>query len=611
MENNEKIQFNSNESIYKEYNIIKKDIIYILRIEFIEKNIHFIIKDLYSSLDYNFKSKANIIELIDIMKIKQNEGTNKDLIFKKFDELIKNKKLYISQDEYNNINLIIDNDNSIKNKYEIKLVKEKMNLEDKINIIYNHIKYIRNNNKQIKSEIEIININKRIDNIEMSIDKKEDDLKNILNEKDNIIKEINNQLLKQENKLKDSISNIEKLNKLIEGNLKKYCLQLDNIKYYLEKNIQDSDNKINDLLNDFNHYKYLNNVSKNEIVHKILDLQKSQNKSTKIKNYFDFIPEDEIPKFFQNFKKAFFEIPQTKDKKSLEFIIRSTKSDFDFGTKIEIYSIDEIKYFNYFNSLADYMTKSLFIFSISINFKDKIYAKDIEKLKNMKHLIEFVNLHKIFEVYLRANENRISLDFSNKSNDLLVQILDLGIDFSKFQKFKALFSSKLSLFELFSLSSEEVFLKLFHFYFSLKGLTLDIKNILKALILAAKEVKLSNEKMQKRKDKKIKNLYDLYLLNSFLSFGFNLELDINQFKNNYLKNKIDFDSTLELYKRLIKMFSPFIKNSLENLGLADFFRINIIDEVFISLGFPKYHNGFVLNFKSSGLGKALIELIYS
>ena len=91
-----------------------------------------------------------------------------------------------------------------------------------------------------------------------------------------------------------------------------------------------------------------------------------------------------------------------------------------------------------------------------------------------------------------------------------------------------------------------------------------------------------------------------------------MELDINQLKNNYLKNKIDFDNKLESYKNIIKMFiSPIIKNSLENLGLADFFRINIIDEVFISLGFPKYHNGFGLNFKSSGLGKALIELIYS
>ena len=166
---------------HREYNFKKEKEIYNLRIEMDNVNIYFKLKNLNESVDYIYKNKFNIESFINILELNQNKYFNYELILKIFDKLYSKNNILIGNINEDNIN--------IKIKYsilyddiekEIKLYKEYMNINDKINIMYNQLKLINiNNNNELKKENE--EMRKEINELKLKLNKIENNHKINLN----------------------------------------------------------------------------------------------------------------------------------------------------------------------------------------------------------------------------------------------------------------------------------------------------------------------------------------------------------------------------------------------------------------------------------------------
>ena len=155
-----------------EYNIECGNNINEIRIDVIGNNISFGLKNL-SNLDYIYKNKINLASLINELKFSQKCILDTGLLLINIDNIYKNKKISIHIIDDDNLKLEIDNMQG--NIFEIKLKKETLNINDKINILYNEINLIKNNSKIPRND----NI---FQNIIFNMSKKEDDIKNKINE---------------------------------------------------------------------------------------------------------------------------------------------------------------------------------------------------------------------------------------------------------------------------------------------------------------------------------------------------------------------------------------------------------------------------------------------
>ena len=191
MENN---NINLNDiNIHNEYNIKNEKEIYNLRIEMDHINIYFKLKKLNESIDYIYKNNYKIISFINILELNQNKYSNTDLIFEIFDKLYNKNSIIVDEINEDNINLKINYSILYDDiEKEIQLYKEYMNMNDKINIMYNQFKLLNNNNNfKLKNENkEIEEMRKEINELKLKLNQKEND--NDINLKDNIINEIIN-----------------------------------------------------------------------------------------------------------------------------------------------------------------------------------------------------------------------------------------------------------------------------------------------------------------------------------------------------------------------------------------------------------------------------------
>ena len=135
---------------HREYNVKNEKEIYNLRIEIDNVNIYFKLKKLNESIDYIYKNKFKISSFISILELNPNKYSNYELILKIFDKLYNKNSLLIDEIDEDSIN--------IKIKYsilyddiekEIKLYKEYMNINVKINIMHNQLKLLNTNNNNI------------------------------------------------------------------------------------------------------------------------------------------------------------------------------------------------------------------------------------------------------------------------------------------------------------------------------------------------------------------------------------------------------------------------------------------------------------------------------
>ena len=335
----------------------------------------------------------------------------------------------------------------------------------------------------------------------------------------------------------------------------------------------------------------------------------------KPKVYFGCLPKEQVLAFLGNFKKALAEEAKTDDKKSFEFELRGTKEE-PKGVSFETYSITKDKYAEFVDASQAYMAKALSVFSISVNAKDDASLKTLqtlfEKMKPAFENLGFVKKHPgKYEIHFRNAGKKVTVDFVSVTGEFLQPLLDLGLDISNYHKFNACFKSEFCPDEFFKLPIEELSLKALQLVLSIKGESQGVRQILTALIKALKEVKLSNEKFQKKLDQHVSHLSGL---NAFLSFVFNFEFDAKELcgagltaSKDALKG-IDINKKFQDFRAQIEgMGANMIKPVLEQFGLVESAKATDVDEISISFVFPKYQNGLAHVVKLPGFSKAFCE----
>ena len=222
----------------------------------------------------------------------------------------------------------------------------------------------------------------------------------------------------------------------------------------------------------------------------------------------------------------------------------------------------------------------------------------------------FVKKHpENFEVYFRTNGNKVSVDLVSVKGGFLEPLLNLGINISDFHNFKASFKSEFRPDEFFTAPLEELSLKALQLLLSVKGNSTGGRYLLTALIEALKGVKLENAKFQK----KLENHVDkLNALNAFLSFCFEFQFDAKELCGAGLEASkvrgLDVNAFLGMARTFVEaLVENKVKPLLTQYALVDAAKATDIDEITVSLTFPKHENGVAHVVKLPGFSKAFCD----
>ena len=275
---------------HKEYNLKYENDIYILRIEVDYKYITFILTKLNDVVSCNYKSKYDLLSIVNKLTLNPSKHTDLNEILEIFDKVYFKNKLSIIKLDDNTISLIIKF-NIIFDEvtHELKLYKIYMNNNDKFNLLYNEIKLLQKkvDNVTIYKNNEIEQIKKKINEMDLNLRKKNEEIKiinNSINEKNIIINGQNEKLLKQENEIKkinNKLTEKDKEIKIIAKKLEEKEVFINNLDIIIKnKEINDNEiiyqvkNTINEVNNDLN-IKYnellnmISNLEHNEFIRKI------------------------------------------------------------------------------------------------------------------------------------------------------------------------------------------------------------------------------------------------------------------------------------------------------------------------------------------------------
>ena len=331
--------------------------------------------------------------------------------------------------------------------------------------------------------------------------------------------------------------------------------------------------------------------------------------------YFKIIPKEQWQDFFNNFKNALLKTEKKKENKSCEFEIRTTKEDLKEACVFEIFTFDKARYFDYFDEQKDYFKNSLL--SISLNFEVK-EEKGVNEVENLfKSFFDDFRLKEYgFEFFSRNKGKQVSIDFiRKKSLPILEDLLDLGIDLTEYHKFNIALITGINIYDLLHEDDPDLILiEIFSLIFYIRAETDNCRYLLIALSEALKDVKIDNEKIQKKFDKFINFLR---FINSFIRNKFKIEYDAKILAGKEIKNGGINDGGVEGLKAKIipfqqmsiGMFQTMVIPMLQSLDLTGVIKSTDLDNISISLTAPKYKNGLALSLKIPELSKTLDELI--
>ena len=332
--------------------------------------------------------------------------------------------------------------------------------------------------------------------------------------------------------------------------------------------------------------------------------------------YFKIIPKEEFPKFIERFKDALEKVENKKgDKKYFEFEIRGTKEE-QSGLTLEIFSFDENKYEEFIDEDLEYIKNSLYCISLNLTAKEE---SGVEKLKelfnNFKPMLESIPVLKDkVEFFFRNKDNQVFFDLVVKEGKLIKALLDLGIDLTEYRKFNIALMTGINIYDLLHEDDPDlIFIEILSLIFYIRAETDNCRYLLIALSEALKDVKIDNEKIQKKFDKFINFLR---LINSFIRNKFKIEYDAKILAEKVTKNKeIEYGGEKKLKEKIIGtqqmsigMFQTMGIPMLQSFNLTDAIKSTDLDNISISLTVPKYKNGLALSLKIPELSKTLDEL---
>ena len=325
--------------------------------------------------------------------------------------------------------------------------------------------------------------------------------------------------------------------------------------------------------------------------------------------YFKIIPKEEFPKFIERFKQALDKKEFKKgDHKSFELEIRGTNEEL-VGPSIKLSTFDKTKFNEFLDLKQEYMKNSLYCISLNLNAKNEDSFAKINEfyLFFKKGFFEGISAIKkeYVEVHLRKNGINFSFEIVFKEGILVKSLMDLGLDFTEYHKFDFDLKSGLDIEEFFNPSSDQnsIFLKIFTILLSIKTDNENIKYLCGALIEALKDVKLNNKSMEKKLNKFFGYLN---FINSFIGTKLKLEYDARVLARKVSKHNNQYQPKIsEFHMMTIGLTKQLLIPNIIQYGLEDLVKAINIDCISLSLGFPKYKNGYNLLIKIPGLTKIL------
>ena len=275
---------------HKEYNIKSENDSYILRIEIDNKYISFILTKLNEKINCNFKSKYDLLTIVN--KLTLNPSKHRDLneILEIFNQVYLKNKLSLVKVDDNTINLIIKFNIIFEEvTHEIKLYKIYMNNDDKFNLLYNEIKILQNKIDSVTTNKnnDIEQLKKKLSDMDSTLNKKNEEIniikesikgnnlfmkeqKEILMRQDNVLKDINNRLIQKENQVKlltDKLQEKEVIINNLEIIIKNKEVNDNEITYQLKNTINEINNDLNIKYNEL--INLISNLEHNEFIKKI------------------------------------------------------------------------------------------------------------------------------------------------------------------------------------------------------------------------------------------------------------------------------------------------------------------------------------------------------
>jgi hypothetical protein len=262
----------------------------------------------------------------------------------------------------------------------------------------------------------------------------------------------------------------------------------------------------------------------------------------------------------------------------------------------------------------EHIKSALYCASLNVNVKTEA---DVEKLSNayqmLKQMFENIPIVKgKYELFFRNKGTRVSFDIVAKDGKLVKSLIDLGIDPSEYHKFNFALKSGINLSELFDPNTDQTknFAKICSVIFSIKSETDNVRYLSGALAEALKDVKLTDEKIQKKFDKCVGYLN---FINSFICAKLKLEYDANVLAGEGAKEAEKMSGGAEGLKFKIKgaqdmvmgMSQGMIAPMINTMQMTDTVKAIDLDTISISIGVPKYQHGYAISLKIPGISKVL------
>ena len=344
-------------------------------------------------------------------------------------------------------------------------------------------------------------------------------------------------------------------------------------------------------------------------------------KEDKPKYYLGCIPKEELTPFMERLGKALKEGQKSGDKKDFELEIRGS-SEEPKGISVEQFTLDKSKFGEFFDPNAEHIKKALVVCTVNFEVKDE---KDVETIKasfeQLKPLVlglPFVQAKKDkFELHFRNNGKKVAIDFISVEGKIIQPLLDLGVDLSEYHKFYFGLKTGADLGKIYTEGgnpSDDLISEIMNILVSVKSSGENVKYLATALTAAFKDVKLDDEKKQKKLEK---FLGFLNLVNVFIGAKLKFEYDAKVLKGAGDKaveklpgGQEGFKKQLSGYHEMAKQTGANLaKPAIEGMGFAGALKALNLDSLSVAGGFPKYSNGFAVVIKIPGLTKVVEEIL--
>ena len=344
-------------------------------------------------------------------------------------------------------------------------------------------------------------------------------------------------------------------------------------------------------------------------------------KEDKPKYYFGCVPKEELTPFMERLKKALTEGQKSGDKKNLNIEIRGSNEE-PKGISLEVFTLDKTKFGEFFDPNADHTKKALVVTTVNFEVKEE---KDVETTKTAFEQVKpiilglpFVKDKKDkFELHFRNNGTKIAVDFISVEGKLIQPLLDLGVDLYEYNKFYFGLKTGADLGKIYTEGgnpSDELISEIFNVLLKIDSSGENVKYLSTALIAAFKDVKLTDEKKQKKLQK---FLGFLNLVNVFIGAKLKFEYDAKVLKGAGDKAVEKLPGGQEGFKKQLSGYHDMAKNAgtqmakpaIEGMGFSGALKVLNLDSLSVAAGVPKYSNGLALVLRIPGLTKVVEEIL--